>query len=83
MLRDPRSAEILCKQRGRECYATFTKDERTLVQFGMFPADKATACDAACVKELTLADGDEPDERDRVDIARWTAVGMMDAANAV
>ena len=38
-------AELLIKQKAGALYATFSKSERTLVRFGMFPADKMKQLD--------------------------------------
>ena len=72
-------AEWLIKQKAAALYATFDKSERTLVRFGMFPADKMRKLD----EELSAmkAQGDFP-MFDKRDLARLSAVGIMDAANA-
>ena len=60
-------------------YDTFDKSERTLVRFGMFPADKMKQLDDELL--ALAADGVFP-MYDKCDLARLSAVGIMDAANA-
>jgi hypothetical protein len=79
-LRDERhQAELLIKQKAAESYKTYTKDERLLVRFGMFPAGKMKALDAEL---LEMAAQDLFPMFDSQDLARLSAVGVMDAANA-
>jgi rRNA pseudouridine-1189 N-methylase Emg1 (Nep1/Mra1 family) len=66
------------KQKGAEVYATFDKNERTVVQFGMFPHDKMLQAQAELAQEFALTD----DTIDLQEIARELAVAIMDAANA-
>lgn len=66
------------KQIGAQTYNTFTKDERLVVQFGMFPHDKMIAADKALKAEMEII-GVEEDARD---LSRWLTVAIMDAANA-
>lgn len=42
---DRQQAELLIKQKASALHATFNKSERTLVRFGMFPADKMNQLD--------------------------------------
>jgi len=75
--------ELLIRQRGKDLYESLTKDERTLVQFGMFPAKKTSAMNDAVIMELTengqckIGGG-----LDVSDVSRLIAVGCMDGANA-
>lgn len=38
--RDDATSRALCYQKAIAMWSTFTKSEKTLVRFGMFPADK-------------------------------------------
>ena len=73
------AAERLIKQKATNLYATFDKSERTLVRFGMFPADKMKQLDEELL--VLASDGVFP-MFDKCDLARLSAVGVMDAANA-
>lgn len=76
---DYKSAETLIKLKAANLYATFDKSERTLVQFGMFPAAKMKHLDNELL--AMKADGLFP-MFDGCDLSRLSAVGVMDAANA-
>jgi hypothetical protein len=79
-LRDERHQSELCiKAKAAALYATFTKDERLVVRFGMMPADKMLALDAEL--KAMKEQGDFP-MFDNCDLARIASVGVMDAANA-
>jgi len=45
--RDDSTSRELCAIKARLMWATFTKDERALVRFGMFPADKMAEAERA------------------------------------
>jgi hypothetical protein len=76
-LRDSRKlADTLIKQKAIELYATFDKNERTGVRFGMFPAKKMEKAFAELAAVM------EYPRYDNTDISRLLAVGIMDAANA-
>ena len=72
-------AETRIKQFAAKVYSTFTKDERLLVQFGMFPKEKMEAAQADLAAEFEQSD-DQP--FDLCELSRLLAVGIMDAANA-
>ena len=74
-----REAEAVIKRKGEELYATFSKDERTMLRFGLHPAGKTQAAD----KELLAmkASGVFPMFSES-DLSRLLAVAVMDAANA-
>jgi hypothetical protein len=72
-------AELLIEQKAAALYATFDKDERVLVRFGMFPAGKMKQLDDELL--ALKAQGQFP-MFDKCDLARLSAVGVMDAANA-
>lgn len=76
-----RQTETLCKLRGMECYKTFDKSERTVVQFGMFPHGKTLDGEKAVRLEIAAIDPDFL-EAYTDDIGRWFVLGIMDAANA-
>jgi len=79
-LREEREqAELLIKQKAGALYATFNKSERTLVRFGMFPADKMKQLDDELL--AMRAEGLFP-MFDKSDLSRLSAVAIMDAANA-
>lgn len=73
------SAELLIKLKGANLYDTFDKSERTLVRFGMFPADKMKQLDDELL--AMKASGLFP-MFDECDLSRLSAVGIMGAANA-
>ena len=73
------SQELRIKQKAIALYATFTKNERTVTSFGMFPHDKMVAAQAELVAEFLANEDHAPDPGE---IARLLAVGVMDAANA-
>ena len=73
------AAELLIKQKAADLYATFNESERTLVRFGMFPAEKMKQLDDEL---LALAAQGVFPTFDKCDLARLSAVGVMDAANA-
>lgn len=75
-----RLIELRIQQVGTELYGTFDKNERTCVQFGMFPAVKIQPAEAALLQEL-VADG-SAEYFDASDVSRLLAVAVMDAANA-
>lgn len=78
-LREQRQTlNAMIAQRAKEAYDTFDKNERTVLQFGMFPHDKMRTAQSALIAELTEHDGEEPDH---VEIARLLAVAIMDCAN--
>ena len=77
--RERREAETLIRQKGAALYATFDKDDRTLVRFGMFPAGKMKQLDDELL--AMKADGFFP-QFDKSDLSRLSAVAIMDAANA-
>lgn len=78
-LREARKTmEAIVTQKAIATYATFDKNERLVVQFGMFPHDKMLKAQGELIAEFTLADGEEPDSRE---ISRLLAVGIMDCAN--
>jgi hypothetical protein len=74
-----REAEQIIKQKATDLYATFDQNERTLVRFGMFPADKMKQLDDELL--ALAAQGTFP-MFDKCDLARLSAVAIMDAANA-
>lgn len=76
---DYESADACIKGQAAAMYMTFNESERTLVQFGMFPADKMKQLDAALQSDKEL--GMFP-MYDKSDLYRLAAVGIMDAANA-
>jgi hypothetical protein len=79
-LRDEREqAELLIKQKASALYATLSKSERTVVRFGMFPADKMKQLDDELL--AMRAEGLFP-MFDKSDLSRLSAVAIMDAANA-
>jgi hypothetical protein len=75
-----RTADLLIKQLAAKSYATYTKSERTCVQFGMFPAEKMQALDNEL--KLLAETLDVFPMYDHSDLCRLAAVGVMDAANA-
>lgn len=77
-----RLRELRIKQKAAQVYATFNKDERMLVRFGMFPHDKMVQADKELIAEWTEHEGQPPDSEDLRDISRLLAVGIMDSANA-
>ena len=74
-----RQADLIIRQKGAALYATFDENERSLVQFGMFPADKMKQLDDELL--ALAAQGTFP-MYDKCDLARLSAVAIMDAANA-
>lgn len=44
--RDTADTRALCANKAIQMWAGFTKDEKTLVRFGMFPADKMREAEA-------------------------------------
>jgi len=72
--------ELRIKQVGVELYDTFDKNERTCVQFGMFPAVKIQPAEAALMQEMVA--GGSAEHMEARDIGRLLAVAIMDAANA-
>ena len=74
------TADLTIKQLAAKSYATYTKNERTCVQFGMFPAEKMKLLDDE-LKLLTETTDCFP-MYDHADLCRLAAVGVMDAANA-
>ena len=71
--------EAFIKTRAAQAYALFDKNERTCVRFGMFPAVKMQAAQAAIISDM-LVMGAENHELD--DVSRLLAVGIMAAADA-
>jgi hypothetical protein len=73
-----KQADLLIAQKAALLYHTFDKSERTLVRFGMFPAAKMKQLD----DELAgmAAEGLFP-MYDKRDLARLSAVAIMDEAN--
>lgn len=45
--RDDATSRALCFQKAALMWGSFTKDEKTLVRFGMFPADKMRQAEEA------------------------------------
>lgn len=75
--------ELRIKQFAAKLYDTFTDDEKTLVQFGMLPAQKAKDGEDQLLLELTDNGTCEIGAGlDVSDVGRLLAVGCMDAANA-
>ena len=70
---------VRIKQKAVEVYASFTQQERRVVQFGMLPMQKTETAQAELIAEFQAADGRKTDSRD---ISRLLAVAIMDAANA-
>jgi hypothetical protein len=80
LLREARHlAETRIKQFAAKVYGTFDQNERLLVRFGMFPADKMKTAQADLAAELEQDDGTPFDP---AELSRLLAVGIMDAANA-
>ena len=73
-----READAVIRAKATALYATFDKNERGLVRFGMFPADKMKRLDDELL--AMQADGAFP-MYDRRDLTRLSAVAIMDAAN--
>lgn len=73
-----RLRETRIEQKAAEVYATFDKNERTAVRFGMMPRAKVESAEADLIREFEQADGVKPNARD---ICRLLSVGIMDAAN--
>jgi hypothetical protein len=75
--------ELRIKQFASKLYDTFTDSEKTLVQFGMLPHDKAKCGEEELIMELTDNGTTEiGGGLDIRDVGRLLAVGCMDAANA-
>lgn len=70
-----KQANLLIQQKAANLYATFDKNERTGVRFGMFPAKPMQQAEAELLATL-----DYP-RYDKCDIARLLSVAIMDAAN--
>jgi hypothetical protein len=70
--------QAVIAQKAEATYATFDKNERTVLRFGMLPAGKMLKATAELIAELTLADGEPPDERE---VSKDFAVAIMDVAN--
>jgi hypothetical protein len=73
-----RQIELRCKQHAAIVYKAFTQSERACVRFGMFPAEKMQEAESFLSDEMFIATGDAAN---RVDLARYLAVGVMDEAN--
>lgn len=82
MREERRLRQTRIKQKGTAVYATFTKDERTLVQFGMFPHDKMLQADKELANDFFVVEGREPDVEEKRELSKDLAVAIMDAANA-
>lgn len=77
-----KTIETLIKLRGQELYDTYTDDERTLVQFGMQPAEKIQPATDNLILELTDNGQSEiGGGLDIGDVSRLLCVAVMDAAN--
>ena len=72
--------ETFIKTKGAELYETFDDNERTCVQFGMFPAGKMETATAALLQDLV--DAGDAEFLSAGDASRLLAVAVMDAANA-
>jgi hypothetical protein len=70
-----RQADLLIQQKAAAVYASFDKNERTCVRFGMFPAVKRRPAETELLAML-----DNP-RYNAVDVARLLSVAIMDAAN--
>jgi hypothetical protein len=67
--------ETRIKEKGAAVYATFTASEKTVVRFGMMPADKTEKALAELKAELA------DDVFDARDVSRLLSVAIMDEAN--
>lgn len=79
---DRRQLKTWVKAMGRKVYAEYDPQEsRMLALLGMHPAAKMTEAEKTVCAEFTLDEGRAPTPSERVDFARWLAVGAMEAAN--
>ena len=70
--------KVIIEQKAEATYATFDNDERTVLQFGMFPAGKLLAAEKELLAMLVATDGAAFDTSA---ISRMFAGAIMDCAN--
>lgn len=79
---DQQLFQTWARAEGVKLYATFTEQERKMLQFGMHPYQKMVDAEARLVEQFAEAEGRTATPSEKADMCRLLALGCMEAANA-